>query len=179
MKEELKKGYWNAPIGVLEIGYTPKAIHTVRILQSEDSLSAEIFSRSEALLHSEASVEDPIFSQCIRELEAYFNGTLTRFTVPLAPAGTLFQQEVWRALQEIPYGATCSYAELATQIGKPKACRAVGNANNRNPIMILIPCHRVVGTDGSLTGYAGGLNVKRWLLNHEFQPTGVLFTLFS
>ncbi len=101
------------------------------------------------------------------ELEEYFNGKRKSFEVPIKPSGTSFQQTVWKALLEIPYGKTCSYKQIAEIIGKPTACRAVGMANNRNPIPIIIPCHRVVGANGDLTGYAGGLDVKRKLLQIE------------
>jgi methylated-DNA-[protein]-cysteine S-methyltransferase len=100
-------------------------------------------------------------------LQAYFAGELRDFELPLAAAGTPFQQSVWRALCDIPYGETISYGELARRIGQPKAARAVGLANGQNPIAIVVPCHRVIGADGSLTGYGGGLERKRWLLAHE------------
>jgi methylated-DNA-[protein]-cysteine S-methyltransferase len=102
-----------------------------------------------------------------RELDEYFAGHLRRFTVPLAPGGTPFEADVWRALGFIPFGATRSYAEIARHVGRPAASRAVGAANGKNPIAIVVPCHRVIGADGSLTGYAGGLPRKRWLLHHE------------
>jgi methylated-DNA-[protein]-cysteine S-methyltransferase len=102
-----------------------------------------------------------------RQLEAYFAGRLRRFSVPLAPEGTPFQLAVWRALQEIPYGETISYGELARRIGDPKAVRAVGAANGANPIAIISPCHRVIGANGSLVGFGGGLAVKRALLDLE------------
>ncbi len=101
------------------------------------------------------------------ELKEYFEGKLTEFTLPLAPEGTEFQKKVWRALCTIPYGETRSYGEIAKLIGNPRACRAVGGANNKNPIMIVIPCHRVIGADGSLVGYAGGTDIKKRLLELE------------
>jgi methylated-DNA-[protein]-cysteine S-methyltransferase len=100
-------------------------------------------------------------------LEAYFSGRAVDFDIPLAPAGTPFQQAVWQALRGIPYGATASYAEIARRIGRPRAVRAVGLANARNPIAIIVPCHRVIGADGTLTGYAGGLERKQALLELE------------
>lgn len=103
----------------------------------------------------------------MEELREYFAGERREFTLPLAPAGTPFQQQVWAALREIPYGATCSYGRIAGRIGRPKACRAVGMANNRNPIAIVVPCHRVVGASGALVGYAAGLEVKEKLLALE------------
>ena len=104
---------------------------------------------------------------CKQELEEYFAGTRQTFDLPLAPKGTAFQQKVWAALREIPYGQTRSYGEIAAIVGNPKASRAVGMANNQNPISILIPCHRVIGKDGSLTGYGGGTEKKKWLLELE------------
>ena len=116
------------------------------------------------------------FKSAEDQLDAYFAGELTTFALPLAPRGSEFQQRVWTALQEIPYGQTESYGELAERIGSPGAARAVGLANGRNPIGIVIPCHRVVGTDGSLTGYGGGLDRKRQLLDLELAVSGA--TLF-
>ena len=101
------------------------------------------------------------------QFNAYFAGRLQTFEVPLAARGTEFQQQVWQALTRIPYGQTRSYADIAETIGNPKAVRAVGAANGRNPLAIIVPCHRVIGRDGSLTGYAGGLAIKQWLLTHE------------
>jgi methylated-DNA-[protein]-cysteine S-methyltransferase len=103
----------------------------------------------------------------LRQLHEYFAGTRRSFELPLRLEGTVFQQRVWNALTEIPYGETWSYGQLARRIGNPNASRAVGLANGRNPISILVPCHRVIGADGSLTGYGGGLTRKQWLLAHE------------
>lgn len=103
----------------------------------------------------------------VEQLEAYFTGESRAFDVPLSVGGTPFQQEAWAALATIPYGETWSYAKLAAEIGRPRAVRAVGLANGRNPVSIVVPCHRVVGADGSLTGYGGGLAAKQWLLDHE------------
>jgi len=107
------------------------------------------------------------FKTAADQLDAYFAGVLTLFDLPLAPVGSAFQQRVWAALQEIPYGQTESYGELAERIGSPGGARAVGLANGKNPIGIIIPCHRVVGADGSLTGYGGGLDRKKLLLDLE------------
>lgn len=104
---------------------------------------------------------------CKNQLEEYFAGERRAFDLPLAPKGTAFQQKVWRALTEIPYGETRTYGEIAAAIGNPKAARAVGMANNKNPIGILIPCHRVIGADGKLVGYAGGMEKKAFLLELE------------
>lgn len=101
------------------------------------------------------------------QLREYFEGSRQTFEIPLQPMGTPFQHSVWAALSKIPFGERVSYMDLAKKLGDPRAVRAVAGANAKNPIWILIPCHRVVGTDGSLTGYAGGLHRKKWLLNHE------------
>lgn len=106
-------------------------------------------------------------SATVRQLSEYFAGTRRGFDLPLRLQGTMFQTRVWRELTEIPYGQTWSYGQLAKRIDKPSASRAVGLANGRNPISILVPCHRVIGADGSLTGYGGGIERKRWLLAHE------------
>jgi len=111
--------------------------------------------------------DEEMLKQPRAQLQAYFAGELREFGLPLAAGGTPFQQRVWRALRDIPYGETISYGELARRIGQPKASRAVGLANGRNPISIVVPCHRVIGANGSLTGYGGGLERKRWLLAHE------------
>jgi methylated-DNA-[protein]-cysteine S-methyltransferase len=106
-------------------------------------------------------------SRIAEQLEAYFTGELTDFDVPLAPSGTAFQLQVWRALADIGYAKTESYGSVAARIGNPKASRAVGMANNKNPLAIVLPCHRVIGANGALVGYGGGLWMKDWLLRHE------------
>jgi len=114
-----------------------------------------------------AEEETPLSARCYAQLCEYLRGERKTFDLPLAPQGTDFQMKVWEALRTIPYGQTRSYAEIAAQVGSPKACRAVGRANHKNPISILIPCHRVVGKNGDLTGYAGGLDAKKQLLDLE------------
>lgn len=111
--------------------------------------------------------DDAALKPVTSQLAAYFSGTRREFDLPLAPAGTEFQRRVWNALLEIPYGETWSYGELAARIGSPGAARAVGLANGRNPISVIVPCHRVIGADGSLTGYGGGMDRKRILLDLE------------
>ncbi len=111
--------------------------------------------------------ETELMLQCKKQLEEYFAGKRKTFDLPLAPKGTEFQQKVWKALTEIPYGETRTYGEIAAAIGNPKAARAVGMANNKNPIGIIIPCHRVVGANGKLVGYAGGMEKKEFLLELE------------
>ncbi|MBQ9924502.1 MAG: methylated-DNA--[Clostridia bacterium] len=113
------------------------------------------------------SEKTPLLAEAERQLTEYFTGQRKAFDLPLAPVGTPFQRSVWQALREIPYGETRTYKEIAEAIGRPKAFRAVGQANNRNPLMIVQPCHRVVGADGSLTGFAYGTDMKRLLLDLE------------
>ena len=110
---------------------------------------------------------DEIIKKALCELDEYFAGRRTVFDIPLRPSGTEFQRAVWTALVSIPYGQTRSYADIAAAVGSPLACRAVGMANHRNPIAVIIPCHRVIGKDGSLTGYAGGTDIKKYLLGLE------------
>jgi methylated-DNA-[protein]-cysteine S-methyltransferase len=137
---------------------------------------------SDAGLHSLALPNQPSARACpepgwhrdrhaarevLRQLDSYFAGELQQFELPLSPRGTPFQRGVWDRLLTIGYGQTCSYGTIASALGKPNAARAVGAANGSNPIAIIVPCHRVIGGDGRLTGYAGGLDAKRWLLDHE------------
>ena len=109
----------------------------------------------------------PLLKDCAAQLEAYFKGRLSHFDLPLAPQGTAFQTRVWQLLEEIPLGSTRSYGELANRLNLPNGARAVGSAVGRNPLLILLPCHRVMGADGSLTGFSSGLQRKAWLLAHE------------
>ena len=125
---------------------------------------------SVVVLNSEEKTTDIIpveLEDCVIQLNEYFAGDRTLFDLKLNPEGTTFQKQVWNALQTIPYGKTLSYLELSKQLGDVKAIRAVANANGKNTLWIIVPCHRVIGSDGSLTGYAGGLHRKQWLLEHE------------
>ncbi len=115
---------------------------------------------------------EPVLAAAARQLDAYFDGELTSFDLPLTLDGSPFQRTVWAALQNIPYGETISYGELARRIGQPSASRAVGLANGKNPVSIVVPCHRVIGADGSLTGYGGGMDRKRFLLGLEQRVSG-------
>lgn len=123
--------------------------------------------------HPSWTRDDDAFADVRTQLAEYFAGTRTEFDLPLHPRGTQFQLRAWQALNEIPYGTTASYGEQALRIGAPTAFRAVGLANGQNPISIIVPCHRVVGANGSLTGYGGGLDAKRWLLQHEAAHSGL------
>ena len=108
-----------------------------------------------------------LMAQCLRQLTEYFKGRRQKFSIPLVLEGTDFQKAVWRQLQKIPFGQTASYGDVARAVGSPRAFRAVGNANNKNPIPLIIPCHRVIGSDGKLVGFGGGIWRKEWLLEHE------------
>jgi len=125
-------------------------------------------SAREAFASEETSTEIPEeLEECVFQLQTYFEGKRETFNFKMQPKGTTFQQKVWKALLEIPYGKTTSYLELSKKLGDVKAIRAVASANGKNPLWIVVPCHRVIGSDGSLTGYAGGLWRKKWLLEHE------------
>ena len=117
--------------------------------------------------------DDTAFDDVRAQLDEYFAGRRTTFDLQLNAAGTAFQKKVWGALAEIPYGETASYGQTAAAIGVPDAARAVGLANGQNPISIIVPCHRVIGANGSLTGYGGGLDAKKWLLSHEAAHSGI------
>ena len=144
-------GYYNSPIGILEIITSDYAIISAMFVDEM----------------KESTGESQILKEAIKQFDEYFKGTRKDFDIKCEVQGTEFQKKVWDALMEIPYGVTLSYKELAIVIGNEKATRAVGNANGKNIISIIIPCHRVIGSDKSLTGYAGGLNRKKWLLEHE------------
>lgn len=122
---------------------------------------------NEPLTKNLTGIAGQILAQTIRELDEYFAGHRKKFTIPLAPEGTEFQKKVWRELAKIPFGKTVSYKDVASGIKKPTASRAVGSANGKNPICIIVPCHRVIASDGSLGGYSGGLKIKQYLLKLE------------
>ena len=127
----------------------------------------EALTRLDFDVPSQPEEATPLLLEACRQLREYFAGERKAFALPLAPAGTAFQKKVWAALREIPWGETRSYGDIARAIGKPTASRAVGMANGRNPLPVFIPCHRVIGTNGSITGYSGGLEKKRFLLRLE------------
>lgn len=149
--------YVDSPIGKLFLAGDKSGLRYIEFPKGKKKMTPE----------PDWKEDGAFFAEAARQLKAYFGGTLKRFTLPLAPQGTPFQLSVLRALQEIPYGETVSYGELARKIGRPKASRAVGAANAANPIPIVIPCHRVIGSDGTLTGFGGGLDVKQTLLDLE------------
>lgn len=125
-----------------------------------------------------STTDSPVLQQTILQLDEYFAGSRTQFDLPLSPAGTAFQQKVWQQLIQIPFAETITYLHLAKRLGNVKSIRAAASANGKNPLAIIIPCHRVVGADGKLTGYAGGLHRKQWLLEHEAKAAGKQSSLF-
>jgi methylated-DNA-[protein]-cysteine S-methyltransferase len=147
----------DTPVGEMMVIGDDDALHFVHL---PDSFDRHAFD-------PDRSGRPASVSAAIDQIGDYFRGDRKVFSLPLDPAGTDFQRRVWLALADIPYGTTESYGELADRIGNPKACRAVGLANGRNPIPLILPCHRVIGANGSLTGYGGGLPLKKRLLDHE------------
>ena len=144
---------------------TPLGIATIT---GDENGIAKIAIADEGLI---SKVIPLVLQEAVSQLQAYFDGQRTHFDFSMNPVGTEFQQKAWKGLCEIPFGKTMSYLELAKQLGDVKAIRAVASANGKNPLWIVVPCHRVIGTDGSLTGYAGGLWRKKWLLEHENPST--------
>jgi methylated-DNA-[protein]-cysteine S-methyltransferase len=147
--------------------YYETELGTIGIAETDGCIT-HLFFHGEKFPESEyIKKETPVLAEAWKQLKEYLNGARREFNLPLAPSGTEFMQRVWKALQEIPYGETRSYKEIAAAAGNSKACRAVGMANNRNPISIFIPCHRVIGANGDLIGYGGGLDKKIFLLELE------------
>lgn len=144
----------------------PTDIGNITITEKHGSITGVYFATDKQPENMEQQ-ETPLLKEAAKQLKSYLDGRLREFSLPLTPDGTAFMKQIWKALCEIPYGETASYKEIAAKIGNPKAYRAVGLANNRNPIPLFIPCHRVIGTDGSLTGYRGGLELKNRLLRLE------------
>jgi len=142
----------------------------VKITASDSGITGISFVSTLFVSTVQQSQPSVLTDSAATQLNAYFAGSLSRFDLPLAAQGTAFQQQVWRTLCTVPFGTTCSYADIARGISNVKAVRAVGAANGRNPIAIVVPCHRVIGANGTLTGYAGGLDKKAWLLKHEQRP---------
>jgi methylated-DNA-[protein]-cysteine S-methyltransferase len=147
-----KQAFYHSPIGIVRIEVEDEAVTKLDFVETEGPTSSRLPS---------------ILRDALRQTEEYFLGRRTKFTLALRPAGTPFQRDVWNALIRVPFGLTASYKDIAAAVGRPQAVRAVGAANGANPISIIIPCHRVIGADGRLTGYGGGLWRKEWLLRHE------------
>lgn len=144
----------------------PTPLGDVLLVAVDGALTRIHFAPYETPACAEAP-DDPLLVEAVRQLGEHFAGELTDFDLPLAPPGTPFQQRVWGELRRIPYGVTTTYGELAERLGDPRCVRAVGLANGRNPIAVVVPCHRVIGSDGKLRGYAGGVERKQWLLALE------------
>ncbi|UFU07189.1 methylated-DNA--[protein]-cysteine S-methyltransferase [Ruania halotolerans] len=150
----------------------PSPIGDMVLLSDGESLTGLLYPGHTTVSLAQDARPDPgSFSLAVAQLEEYFAGERTVFDIPINPRGTAFQRRCWDALLTIPYGTTRSYGEIAAIVGEPGAARAVGLANNRNPISIIVPCHRVIGADGSLTGYGGGMPAKRYLLDLESRGT--------
>ena len=154
--EETQITYQKTPIGIAKIIGDESGIQSVSVLD-DDTISDELLNTSVPFC----------LQECVVQLEEYFNGKRASFGLTVNPKGTDFQKKVWKSLLKIPYGKTKSYLEQSKALGDVKAIRAVASANGKNPLWIIIPCHRVIGSDGALTGYAGGIWRKKWLLNHE------------
>lgn len=150
--------YYSSPIGLIKITGSTEALHEMLFVEAKEDYA------SDAL--------PPVFDSCIQQLNDYFRGQLKEFTLPMVFGGTEFQQQVWTELSAIPYGRTTSYIALARKLKNPNAVRAIGSTNAKNKLCIIVPCHRVIGNDGNLVGYAGGLWRKQWLIEHERAFTG-------
>lgn len=158
--------WYHSPIGLLKISGT------------DDFISEVSFHDTSQKAEGNKKHIPPLLIQCAEQLIQYFNGQRRQFELPLNQEGTVFQQEVWNQLQQIPFGKTISYLELARRIGDTKATRAVANANGKNNIAVIVPCHRVIGSNRELVGYAGGLHRKKWLLDLEAKIAYGVQTLF-
>lgn len=144
--------YYSSPIGIIEITGNDEGIATLYFVDTKKD---------------DSTIIPPVLKECVYQLDEYFKGIRKEFGLKLNPQGSEFQKKVWNELHTVPFGKTASYLQISKQIGDSNATRAVGNANGSNPIAIVIPCHRVIGSNGKLTGYSGGLWRKQWLLNHE------------
>lgn len=151
--EILAKSYYETPLGLVQIEVTSRGVYSLCFVEEAGD---------------ELAPDNPHLIQCMEELEEYFRGERLLFSTMVDIVGTPFQERVWRGLLDIPFGKTNSYLQVAKHIGSPDAVRAVGHACGRNRLWLLVPCHRVISSDGKLTGYAGGLKRKRWLIHHEY-----------
>jgi methylated-DNA-[protein]-cysteine S-methyltransferase len=163
---ELHYTYYESPIGLLKIGGTEQFIGELTFVDNQDQLTYGVPGVTE------------VMHECTEQLIEYFHGSRQKFDVPVNQEGTEFQIRVWKELMEIPYGKTISYMDMAKRLGDPKVIRAAAAANGKNPITIIVPCHRVIGSDRSLVGYSGGMWRKKWLLQHEFKIAHGVQTLF-
>ncbi|MDM3870904.1 methylated-DNA--[protein]-cysteine S-methyltransferase [Porticoccus sp. W117] len=158
----------------METAIIESPIGNIRISADQEGLT-ELRFRDQPLTGKPKS---DVLAVTVKQLQEYFAGKRQVFDLPLNPQGTDFQRQVWRQLLSVEFGDTTSYGDIAKTIGKPTASRAVGAANGQNPISIIVPCHRIIGSSGKLTGYAGGLERKQWLLNHEYKTAGGVEELF-
>jgi len=163
---ELHFTYYESPIGLLKIGGTDQYIGELSFVDESDQME-----------HGEPGITE-VMHQCTEELIEYFHGTRRNFTIPVHQEGTDFQKRVWNVLLGIAYGKTISFMDLAKKMGDPKVIRAAASTNGKNKIVIIVPCHRVIGSDRSLTGYSGGMWRKKWLLQQEFKVAHGVQTLF-
>lgn len=162
---EIIAAYYSSPIGLIELTASDKGIATLFFVEEKKY---------------DENLTDPFLKDCLKQLDEYFNEGRKVFDITLDPSGTEFQLKVWKELLNIPFGRTISYLDLALALGDKNATRAVGSANGKNPISLIVPCHRVIGNDGKLTGYGGGLWRKEWLLKHEGSfKTENQFSLFG
>ena len=164
--EELYYTYYESPIGLLKIGGTDHYIGELSFVDNPDQIT-----------HGEPGITE-VMHQCTEQLIEYFHGSRRNFDLPVNQPGTDFQRRVWSELMEISYGRTISYMDLAKRLGDPKVIRAAASTNGKNNIAIMVPCHRVIGSDSSLVGYSGGKWRKKWLLGHEFKIAHGVQTLF-
>jgi methylated-DNA-[protein]-cysteine S-methyltransferase len=162
---------YNSPVGAIEINIADGFIYEILFIDSEEKQT-----RTASIIVSDE--DKKILNQCITQLDEYFSGKRKNFDLPVRQKGTEFQQKVWTELIQIPYGKTISYLRLAQRLGNVKIIRAAASANGRNQLSIVVPCHRVIGSDGSLTGYGGGLPRKKWLLDHENKYANGVSLLF-
>jgi len=144
--------YYHSPLGWIEIQASSEAVTSLIFCDERKS---------------DACNDSPVLADCVRQLDEYFSGRRTGFDVPVQQQGTEFQQNVWNVLTDIPFGTTVSYGDVAKMVNNPKSARAIGAANGQNKVWIIVPCHRVIGANGALTGYAGGIERKKWLITHE------------
>lgn len=148
----METAFIQTPLGITKLEGDTNGLTSITVLDTDETLT---------------DIIPPDLEEAAYQLKEYFEGSRTQFDLLLNPSGTDFQKSVWKALQDIPYGKTVTYLDLSKTLGDVKAIRAVASANGKNPLWIVVPCHRVIGSDGSLTGYAGGLHRKKWLLEHE------------
>jgi methylated-DNA-[protein]-cysteine S-methyltransferase len=159
---------------MIQFTFFDSPIGQLTLISERDALTGLLLPDRRAPPPGTETPRDPILSAARAQLTEYFAGRRQDFDLPLAPAGTAFQRAVWNELVRIPFATTSSYGDIAARVGRPRAVRAVGAANGRNPIALIVPCHRVIGGDGRLTGYGGGLPTKHWLLSHESAVCGAM-----